>query len=219
MLPRLTIPTILTTTGTNDKIQIKEIALRSKAHRFVRFVPQRSSSLADPSVGWLFCATLRDGSKFAIDVCNAQYTVNTSEDANCGVFPWEQYMTRLSVSHGDLVSEQDLGFCLNTPYSADPTGTARAVEAGILTLEDEQCVAEIFASSVTTVSPMVLSFKHDGLTLTKLLDLPASGHEEGVVIFKAGHQQCLDHARGSLDRGDAQWMLLERFRAGAWIGP
>jgi hypothetical protein len=195
------------------------MAIRPKARRSVRFVPRGSSSSVDQSVGWLFCAILSDGSKFAIDVCNAQYTVNTADDAVCGVFPWEPYMRRLSVAHGDIVAHQYLSYCLDNRYSAGLTGTAKDVEAGIFTAEDKEGAAEICATAVHTIVSVVMELKHGGLTITKLMGLPASGYEEGVNSFKAVYQQCFDHARGSLERGDAQWMLLERFKAGAWIGP
>jgi hypothetical protein len=210
---------VLSATGTKARIQVKEMAIRPKARRFVHFVPRSASSSADPSVGWLFCATLSDGSKFAIDVCNAQYTVNTSEDPVCGVFPWEQYMERLSVTHGDLVGHQYLGYCLDNRYTAGMTGTARDVQAGIFTLKDKECVAGIFATGTYTLTSAVLHLKNGGLTMSNLVGLPTSGYEERLNIFKARHQERLGHARNSVDRGDAQWMLLERFRAGAWIGP
>jgi hypothetical protein len=88
---------------------LEEEAIRPQARRYARFVPQLSASSADPPVTWLFRATLRDGSTFAIDVCNAQYTASTVEDTHCGVFPWDQYMERLRVEVGGAFV--GLGLC------------------------------------------------------------------------------------------------------------
>ena len=57
-----------------------------------------------------------------------------------------------------------------------------------------------------------------GLTLTELMGRPSPGFDEAVKTFKTCHQKGLDGMRKMIDDGAAQWMLLERFAAGAWMG-
>lgn len=123
-------------------------------------------------------------------------------------------MERLSVGRGDIVNERYLGFCDSSRYSAGMSGNATDVRTGKLTTEDKQNVAEAFALGANTVTVAVLPLKQNGLTMNKLICLGSSAYEEGVGKFKACHQRCLDIARGQIDTGDAQCMLLECFAAG-----
>ena len=207
---------MLTWLASKFKIKIKEVAIRPRVRRLTRFVSRISVPGEDTSISWLFRATLRDGSSFAIDVCNAQYSVNSLEDADRGVFPWEQYMERLSVTHGDLVREQALEACLRAQMTADLTGTVADVQAGILTAHDKQTVARVFVSTLAMFS--VITLPLNGLTLTELMGRSSPGFDEGVKSFKTCHQKGLDGTRKMIDDGAAQWMLLERFAAGAWMG-
>ena len=64
----------------------------------------------------------------------------------------------------------------------------------------------------------VITLPLNGLTLTELMGRSSPGFDEGVKSFKTCHQKGLDGTRKMIDDGAAQWMLLERFAAGAWMG-
>ena len=195
---------------------MEEEAIRPQARRYARFVPQLSASSADPTITWLFRATLRDGSTFAIDVCNAQYTASTVEDTHCGVFPWDQYMERLRVEVGGAFV--GLGFCATRRTRTDMTGTVEDVASGIFTAADKQTVAEVLAMSIIAVVSMALTHSTKGLTMAKLVGLPSSDYVTGVQHFRFCLQECLKFARERIEAGDAQGMLLSRFEAGLWTG-
>jgi hypothetical protein len=196
------------------------VAVRPRAQRFTRFVSRISVPGHDKSICWLFRATLKDGSTFAIDVCNAQYTVNTSEDSGCGVFPWKSYMERLSVSKGDLMNEQALGFCYTVRYNAGLTGNLEDARAGRLTVADKQCLSEFMVSKAAQGTSRTMPCDVDAakLTLDKLLRLPSSAYDEGVKRFRVCLQKCLDVVRIALGGGAAQMLLLGRFANGTWAG-
>jgi len=197
---------------------VREVAVRLKTRRFTRFVPRIPAPSVDPSVSWIFRATLKDGSAFAIDVCNAQYTVNTPEDADRGVFPWEQYLTRLRVAPGDVLDEQALGSRVKIRYTETLTGTVEELQAGIITPEDKQNVAEHVAMAVGLVASTNMLPEHGGLTVPKLIGLPSPGHEEGLNKFKDCHQRAMRIARDRIDHGDAQRLLFKQHVTG-FFGP
>ena len=205
----LVLCTSLTWLASKFKIKIKEVAIRPRVRRLTRFVSRISVPGEDTSISWLFRATLRDGSSFAIDVCNAQYSVNSSEDADRGVFPWEQYMERLSVSHGDFVREQTLEACLRAQMTADLTGTVADVQAGILTAHDKQIVARVFVSTLVMLTLTTLPCLY-GLTLTELMGRPSPGFDEAVKTFKTCHQKGLDGMRKTMAlRSGCFWNVLQ----------
>jgi hypothetical protein len=210
---------LLISLASKTKVKIQEVAIRPRVRRFTRFVSRISVLENDTSICWVFRATLSDGSAFAIDVCNAQYGVSSPEDADRGVFPWGQYMERLSVSHGDLIKEQALEVCFQAQTKAGLTGNVADVQAGVLTAEDKQAVARFFVSTVALVTALALPYSHGGLTLSKLVRLPSSGFDKAVTNFKTGHQKSLNGMRKMIDDGAAQRILLERFAGGQWLGP
>ena len=101
--------------------------------------------------------------------------------------------------------------------TADLTGTVADVQAGILTAHDKQAVARVVVSTLVMVTLTTLPLVHS-LTLTELMGRPSPGFDEGVKSFKACHQRGLDGMRKMINDGAAQWMLLERFAAGVWMG-
>jgi hypothetical protein len=81
---------------------------------------------------------------FAIDPCNAQYSFTTSQERNCGVFPWESYLNRLSVP--GIVAVQDL--CYHTPNMGySPVGSIEEGLANSFADVDIRNAAETLASA------------------------------------------------------------------------
>jgi hypothetical protein len=211
---------LLTPLAAKSKIKVQEVAIRPRAHRFTRFVSRISIPGQDTSICWLLRATLRDGSTFAIDVCNAQYAGNTTEDSGCGVFPWGPYMERLSASQGNVVSEQALEFCSTVVYNYSMTGNLGDVRAGRLTVADKRSLSEFMVSKATSSSHRTLPRDKGGvkLTLDKILRLPSSGYDEGVKTFRVCNQKCLDLIANTLGNGGAQMLIMGRFAGGTWPG-
>ena len=175
-------------------MKVQEVLIVPKACYFTRFISRVDFPGNDPGICWLLRATLRDGSEFAIDVCNAQYAINTAEDSNCGVFPWEPYMERLSVSNRGSVEGCDLGFCWKGG-GGDPTGSVEDIKNGSLTAEDKQFAGTLMVSCAIeriSITPGKLPY-----------------YDEGRTNFKAAYQQCLDIVRGNLVDGGAQQLLLQ----------
>jgi hypothetical protein len=210
---------LLTAIASKADIRVQEVAVRPRARRSARFISRIPTMGSDTSICWLFQAKLTDGSLFAIDVCSAQYTINAPEDCDRGVFPWEQYMERLSVSHGDFVTERRLGFCILAQDYYPVTGTVENIKAGIFTAEDIQSVAEFLVKAVSESTIQVLPKNHNGLTLERLLRLPPSDYNKGVESFKTCHQQSLQARRCIIDHGDTQYLLANRYEAGSWDIP
>lgn len=144
----------------------------------------------------------------AIDVCNAQHAVNTLENSGCGVFPWEPYMERLSVSQGDFVNEQALGFCFNVREDARMTGNVEDIRAGRLTAADKRCLAEFMVSKAAQGTSTTMPQGNNAMTLAKFMGLASSDFDEGAKRFRDYHQRCLGLIRKMLAGGGAQMLIL-----------
>jgi hypothetical protein len=193
-------------------MEVSEVAIRPKARRFAQFVA-RDPAYTTGSVCWVLRATLRDGSTFAIDVCNAQYAASTPEDALCGVFPWEQYMQRLSVSDSDIVNTQILGSIGNQRLGTKMTSPLASAKAGVMTAEDKQCSADIMAMMIQEVTSGGVIRPQNGVAIRKLMFLPSSDYDEEVEIFKALHERCLDIVGKKIAKEGALALTPDRFAA------
>lgn len=161
---------------------MEEVTIDPKAPRSVRFAQlDISASNKSPSY-WIFRVTLRDDSVFAIDPCNAQYSCATTQERNCGVFPWASYLSRLSVA--DLVEVQGLRY--HAPKNeVSPVGNIEDGKANIFVDADIRSSAESMASSSLTVAGVDLQFNWNS-SLGRLM-ARSSNHQEfaaNVQIFK-----------------------------------
>jgi hypothetical protein len=161
----------------------------------VRFGPDDETSSDEPPSYWIFRATLRDGSMFAIDPCNAQYSFTTAEERNCGVFPWETYLSRLSLESGAPVSIQSLGSHAPNP-DVSPVGNIEDGKRGIFIDADIRLTAELLATRIPAYTCATLSTGPTKLTLVKLMarDSNQTEHAANVSIFK-------DHLEDSIKAG------------------
>jgi hypothetical protein len=184
------------------------VAIRSKARRFARFVA-RGSARTSGSICWILRATLRDGSTFAIDVCNAQYAASTPEDAFCGVFPWEQYMERLSVAKSDIIDTQVLNSSANMRLRTKLVSTLASVKAGVMAAEEKHCSADIMAMMIQEVTRGLIYRSPKSVAVEKLTLLPSSDYEKEVNNFKAVHQRCLDIVNSKIVTGGVLGMIPE----------
>lgn len=151
----------------------------------VRFGPLDDASSDKSPTSWIFRATLRDGSMFAIDPCNARYSFTTAEERKCGVFPWNSYMSRLSLASGAPVSIQSLGS--HTPNSnASPVGNIEDGKRNIFVDADIRLTAELLASGIPAYTCATLSTGPTKLTLNKLMARNSNhtAHAANFSIFK-----------------------------------
>jgi hypothetical protein len=123
---------------------VEEVTIDPRAQHSVRLDPLDKTSSNTSQACWIFRAKLKDGSMFAIDPCNAQYSFTTSQERNCGVFPWESYLNRLSVP--GIVAVQHL--CYHTPNMGySPVGSIEEGLANNFADVDIRNAAETLASA------------------------------------------------------------------------
>lgn len=184
---------------------------------FVRFVPQGAAGAKSPKESWIFCATLRDGSQFAIDLCNAQYNMTTAQEHTSGVFPWEQYMQRLAIPGGIPVKTQHLVYCFTDSVAAKFKGTAQDADAGRFVEEDLRIAAQVRASGTLNITLMALPLSNKmGYTLAQLMSLKSAEFDIAAAKFKACQSASMGFLRDTIDRGDVTWILTERLHKGGW---
>jgi hypothetical protein len=125
------------------KIVVDEVPIDPRrTARSVRFAEDDDTASDKSPMHWVFRAILPNGETFAIDPCNAQYSCTTPQERSHGVFPWESYMQRLSVSKPS--GPQRLGH--HAPnLLADPVGSVAACEANLFADEDIRSSAETMA--------------------------------------------------------------------------
>ena len=122
---------------------------------------------------------------FAIDPCNAQYSFTTAEERNCGVFPWDSYVSRLPLASGAPVSVQSLGFYTPSPDTS-PVGDIEDGKKNIFVDADIRLTAELTASGIPAYTCATLSTDPAKLTLDKLMarNSNQAAHAANVSIFK-----------------------------------
>jgi hypothetical protein len=134
---------------------------------------------------WIFRATLRDGSMFAIDPCNAQYSFTTTRERSCGVYPWESYISRLQSISGNPVDIHSHDFHA-AKHMVKPVGNIKDGQQNISVDADVRSTAESMAIGALSVGYRKLPLK----TQLYLGDLMARNsnqtkHEEAVSLFKS----------------------------------
>lgn len=160
-----------------------------------------------PPPFWIFRATLSDGSQFAIDPCNAQYSFTTRKDRSRGVFPWDSYLGRLMVP--DDGPFNTYGLTHRRPNArTPPTGTLKEGRANFFRDEDIRSTAECAASAQLDVTARTLVLSHD-LQLTDIMARSSNGQvfAEYVEIYKEKLDRTLRMTR---DKG-LKNILMARF--------
>lgn len=164
------------------RFNVEEVTVDPKAPHSVRFAPLDISASNKSLIYWIFRVTLRDGSVFAFDPCNAQYSCTTIQERKCGVFPWESYLSRLSVT--SLIEVQ--GFLFNAPKGeVYPVGNIKDGKANVFLDADIRSTAEWMASSFFTCVSAGLQFKANR-SLGQLM-ARSSSHQEfaaNAQLFK-----------------------------------
>jgi hypothetical protein len=121
---------------------------------------------------------------FAIDPCNAQYSFTTSRERNCGVFPWESYLGRLSVTDIGEVH----GLCYHKPIlSIHQVGSLEEGQADIFADADIRHVAESLPSTACKSKMLAARLQSDhGLSLESLMSRSSNNGEyaANVKLFK-----------------------------------
>ena len=137
-----------------------------------------------PPIFWIFRATLSDGSQFAIDPCNAQYSFTTKKERSHGVFPWEPYLRRLEVPTDDPLEVHELKY--HEPRgSVHPAGSLRRGRANIFANKDIRSTAESIAATYLSAIASHLILTQD-LLLTTIMDRKSNrqAHTNHVRAFR-----------------------------------
>jgi hypothetical protein len=187
-------------------MRVKEVTIDSKAPRSVRFTSLDTLTPIKSPACWIFRATLRDGSIFAIDPCNAQYKFTTSQDRTRGVFPWKSYLDRLSVT-GPVKVDSILSHAAKGEVF--PEGSLGQGNANIFLDADIRSSADCLASSACKVISVGLQYRQ-GLSMKKLMARSSTHleHAEHVKLFKAQLTHSLKLTR---DHG-IKVMVMDRLR-------
>lgn len=121
-----------------------------------------------PPIYWIFRATLSNGSQFAIDPCNAQYSSTTKKERSHGVFPWDSYLRRLNVPTDAPLEVHELKY--HEPKGTDhPAGSLRRGRANIFANKDIRSTAESIAATYLSAIASHLILTQD-LLLTTVMD-------------------------------------------------
>jgi hypothetical protein len=188
-----------------------EVNVKPTASRSVRYHVEDDASSDKSPIYWIFRATLRDGSMFAIDPCNAQYSFTTAEERNSGVFPWDYCIDRLSLT-GDPGVVHELGF--HAPdKKAYPVGNIEDGQRDIFVDADIRSTSESMASGALAVGCTTLSSKTQ-LSLSGIMASTSNQtkHKEDISLFKKHLQDVMPHMRTTEKDGvnGIKYVLMQR---------
>lgn len=83
-----------------------EVAVRPRVHDFVVFVRDHRSAKSNiapaAAAHRLFCITLPDGSRYAVDFTSAQFSQLPARIHFHGIIPWDHYLTHLQLVEADM---------------------------------------------------------------------------------------------------------------------
>lgn len=179
-------------TACKSEILIEEVTIDPQASRSVRFGPLDEAASDKSPTYWIFRATLRDGSMFAIDPCNAQYSFTTAQERNCGVFPWNSYLSRLSLASGAPVSIQPLGSHAPSP-NATPIGNIEDGKRHIFVDADIRSTAESMGSKRIVKACITMPAT---LTLDQVL-----AHKSNQIEYAANVRAFKNHLEAVIEAG------------------
>lgn len=206
MSPSRVLGRVLIIAASGSDLKVDEVIIDPGAPRSVRFdwfdsssstrSPRRppskkhdSSSFKEPDppkppIYWIFRATLRDGSQFAIDTCNAQYTFTTKQERSHGVFPWDSYLRRLGVPADAPLHVHEITF--HKPKgTVHPVGTLKEGRADFFHDEDIRSTAESMIATQLFATARDLILTHE-LLLTNIMDrkFNRQAHTNHAIVFK-----------------------------------
>lgn len=176
----------------------------------MRFNPQNGPASENDGTYCAFRVTLRDGSTYAIDLCNAQYQTTTVLEHEHAIFPWDAYLERLSVSESDLLDTKPALSTASTVCCTEtyliPSGRLEDMEASIYLREDVQVSTEAFTWSCYRNA--LLDWEGAcGMSTVKLLSLPRDHYESAIGILKRHQQRRFVTMRCVLDNGEMTKLL------------
>lgn len=148
---------------------------------------------------------------FAIDPCNAQYSFTTVQERICGVFPWNSYLSRLSLASGAPVSIEPLGSHAPRP-SATPVGDIEDGQRHIFVDTDIRSTAEMMASGRLAKACVTLPTT---LTLDKLMARNSKQIEyaANASVFK-NHREAVIEAGRTTERSIKDVLMGRLHRKG-----
>jgi len=154
--------------GWFDSSSSKRSAPSDQSNRSPSNERDYSSSNESPPTYWIFRATLSDGSQFAIDPCNAQYSFTTQQDRIRGVFPWNSYLGRLMVPSDAPLDAHELTF--HKPKGkVHPAGTLEEGRSNLFADQDIRSTAESCTATKLFATARDLAITHD-LLLVDIMD-------------------------------------------------
>jgi len=167
----------------------------------------------------MFRATLRNGQKFAIDLCNAQYNFTTRAEHKHGIFEWDSYMERLLTADRTSIDAQPL---ISNVIRVSPTsvsGNLADGQAGTFVEADIKSTAEIKArSNVMTIGtllgargmPLTFPEQECYTTLPKVMSRSSTDHEHAKEVV--GFLKQLQQMIGLIQHLRIKQMLIVRLR-------
>lgn len=176
-------------------IQVDDVTIEPRAPLSVRFASLDFTSSNKSPTYWIFRAKLSDGSEFAIDPCNAQYSFTSAQERNCGVFSWQSYLNRLSITVSAISDIQDLRS--HAPKrDVYPVGSIKDGEKDVFIDADFRSTAELMASSSLAVACGTLRYKTKS-SLKQLMarSLTQREHAEHVSLIKNHFKLVIDLGR------------------------
>jgi hypothetical protein len=178
------------TLGSNSKVKIREIVVRTTARHKVKFVPQEAAIYKDTTTLYLFSVVLRDGMQWALDPCNAQYCFTTPLQHECGFLPWDEYMINLGVSPGYVHSQPLLTYKL-AAIDLIRAGFLPKGKLGRCSPDRLHVMAEIRAISVNEA---ILDYFPVKTRCTWVLfsNLPQDEYDRAVACFEDGYSGLLE---------------------------
>jgi hypothetical protein len=176
--------------GFKSKVEVYEVEVRLTACHMVEFVPQEAAIYKDATTHYLFCVILRDGTRWAIDLCNAQFCTTTQLDHEIGVFPYNDYMTQLKATTEDIIDARPLLSNKDTLVDMDLVGLPPTDRSPRFTRGCLHAKAEMLA--ILTPEGVLLSWpvRMCG-TLDQLPKLPVDEYNRVVCMLKLHYSEVL----------------------------
>jgi hypothetical protein len=182
--------TDICTLGFKSKVEAYEVEARLTACQKVEFVPQEAAIYKDTTTHHLFFVVLRDGTKWAIDLCNAQFCATTTLDHESGVFPWADYMRQLKATPEDIIDVRPLLANKDTLVDMDLVGLPPTDRTTLIPRDQLHAKAEMLA--ILTPEGVLLSWpiRKCG-TIDQLFTLPTGDYNRVVGVLKEHYSEIL----------------------------
>jgi len=149
----------------------------------------------------LFRVTLKDGSAYAIDLCNAQYRMTTALEHEHAMFPWDGYLERLSVDEDNIESITSAPSAVLALINYQiPSERLEAMKAGTYVRDDVHTATNMLIAS--DYAKAAIDWESVcGTSMLKLFGLPQENYDSIIKRIKLYQQKRFEEMRRLLDDG------------------